>query len=73
MGSFGVVHWLAVLLVVILMFGTKKIGGIGGDLGKLVKGFKDGVMGMGKIEEKGMEQQAVGEKYIPIEDRRGHV
>lgn len=43
MGSFSALHWVAVLLVVILVFGTKKLGTIGSDLGKAVKGFKDGV------------------------------
>jgi sec-independent protein translocase protein TatA len=38
-------HWLIVLLVVVLLFGTKKLGNIGSDLGKAVKGFKDGVKG----------------------------
>jgi sec-independent protein translocase protein TatA len=38
-------HWLIVLVVVMLVFGTKKLGNIGSDLGKAVKGFKDGVKG----------------------------
>jgi sec-independent protein translocase protein TatA len=38
-------HWLIVLVVVMLIFGTKKLGNIGSDLGKAVKGFKDGVKG----------------------------
>ena len=43
MGSFSIWHWLIVLLVVILIFGTKKLKNIGADLGGAVKGFKDGV------------------------------
>ena len=43
MGSFSVWHWLIVLLIVILVFGTKKLKGLGGDLGGAVKGFKDGM------------------------------
>ncbi|MGI4848846.1 MAG: Sec-independent protein translocase subunit TatA [Janthinobacterium lividum] len=43
MGSFSVWHWLIVLVIVMLVFGTKKIGNMGSDLGKAVKGFKDGV------------------------------
>lgn len=43
MGSFSVWHWLIVLVIVMLVFGTKKIGSMGSDLGKAVKGFKDGV------------------------------
>ncbi len=45
MGSMSWMHWLVVLVVVILIFGTKKLGNIGSDLGKAVKGFKDGVKG----------------------------
>ena len=43
MGTFSIWHWLIVLVVVVLVFGTKKLGNIGSDLGKAVKGFKDGV------------------------------
>jgi sec-independent protein translocase protein TatA len=38
-------HWLIVLVVVMLIFGTKKLGNMGSDLGKAVKGFKDGMKG----------------------------
>jgi sec-independent protein translocase protein TatA len=43
MGGLSIWHWLIVLLVVILIFGTKKLGGIGRDLGSAVKGFKEGI------------------------------
>jgi sec-independent protein translocase protein TatA len=45
MGSMSWIHWVIVLVVVILIFGTKKLGNMGGDIGKAVKGFKDGVKG----------------------------
>lgn len=45
MGSFSIWHWLIVLLVVVLIFGTKKLKNMGSDLGEAVKGFKDGVKG----------------------------
>lgn len=45
MGSFSIWHWLIVLVIVALIFGTKKLGNMGSDLGKAVKGFKDGVKG----------------------------
>jgi sec-independent protein translocase protein TatA len=41
MGAFSIWHWLIVLVVVLLIFGTKKLRNIGGDLGGAVKGFKD--------------------------------
>jgi sec-independent protein translocase protein TatA len=43
MGSFSIWHWLIVLLVVLLIFGTKKLRNIGADIGGAVKGFKDGM------------------------------
>lgn len=43
MGSFSIWHWLIVLGVVVLVFGTKKIRNLGGDLGAGIKGFKDGL------------------------------
>ena len=43
MGSFSIWHWLIVLAIVVLVFGTKKLKNIGSDLGGAVKGFKDGI------------------------------
>ena len=51
MGSFSIWHWLIVLVIVLLIFGTKKLRNIGADLGGAVKGFKDGVKG-GEEEKK---------------------
>lgn len=43
MGSLSIWHWMIVLVVVVLIFGTKKLRNLGGDLGSAVKGFKDGM------------------------------
>jgi sec-independent protein translocase protein TatA len=43
MGSFSIWHWLIVLVVVLLIFGTKKLRNMGADLGGAVKGFKEGM------------------------------
>ena len=43
MGSLSITHWIIVLIVVVLIFGTKKLKNIGSDLGGAVKGFKDGI------------------------------
>ena len=48
MGSFSIWHWLIVLVIVLVIFGTKKLRNIGGDLGGAVKSFKEAV----KEEEK---------------------
>jgi sec-independent protein translocase protein TatA len=41
MGSFSIWHWLLVLVVIILVFGTKKLGNLGKDAGNAIKNFKD--------------------------------
>jgi sec-independent protein translocase protein TatA len=51
MGSFSIWHWLIVLLVVVVIFGTKKLRNIGSDLGGAVRGFKEGVKGTGETAE----------------------
>lgn len=45
MGSMSIWHWLIVLVVVMLVFGTGKLKNMGSDLGKAIKGFKEGVKG----------------------------
>jgi sec-independent protein translocase protein TatA len=53
MGSLSIFHWLIVLLIVVLVFGTKKLPSIGKDLGSAVRGFKDGMKNeMDKTEKK---------------------
>ena len=43
MGSLSIWHWLIVLVVVMMVFGTKKLRNMGSDLGGAVKGFKEGM------------------------------
>ena len=43
MGSFSIWHWLVVLVIVLLVIGTKKLRNIGSDLGGAVRGFKEGM------------------------------
>ena len=43
MGTFSIWHWLIVLVIVMLVFGTKKLRNIGADLGGAVRGFKEGM------------------------------
>ncbi|MFZ5555451.1 MAG: Sec-independent protein translocase subunit TatA [Pseudomonadota bacterium] len=43
MGTFSIWHWVIVLLIILLVFGTKKLRNIGSDLGSAVKGFKQGM------------------------------
>lgn len=65
MGSFSVWHWLIVLVIIMLVFGTKKIGNMGSDLGKAVKGFKDGVKG--SEEDKSAQPSQVAESKTTID------
>ena len=51
MGSLSIWHWLVVLLIVVLVFGTKKLRNLGEDLGSAVKGFKEG-MRDGTVEDR---------------------
>lgn len=59
MGSFSIWHWLIVLLIVVMVFGTKKLKNIGSDLGGAVKGFKDG------MKEGGTAANAEGQPAAP--------
>jgi sec-independent protein translocase protein TatA len=58
MGSFSIWHWLIVLVIVMLIFGTKKLRNIGADLGGAVRGFKDGMREGG--EKPGEAPQVTG-------------
>lgn len=51
MGSLSIGHWLIVLAIVLLVFGTKKLRSIGSDLGGAVKGFKEGVSATADLRE----------------------
>jgi sec-independent protein translocase protein TatA len=53
MGTFSIWHWLIVLLIVVMVFGTKKLKNMGSDLGGAVKGFKDGMKEGGTKPEEG--------------------
>jgi sec-independent protein translocase protein TatA len=57
MGGMSPIHWVIVLAVVLLVFGTKKLRNIGSDMGAAVKGFKDG-MKTGDKEEASAEVTA---------------
>lgn len=63
MGSFSIWHWLIVLVVVVLVFGTKKLRGVGKDLGEGIQGFKEGLKG--KDEDKDKPAQLGSERRDP--------
>lgn len=57
MGSFSIWHWLIVLAIVVMVFGTKKLKNVGTDLGAAVKGFKDGMKDGGTSADQAPPQQ----------------
>ncbi|MGH8667982.1 MAG: Sec-independent protein translocase subunit TatA [Burkholderiales bacterium] len=60
MGSFSIWHWLIVLVIVMLIFGTKKLRNMGADLGGAVRGFKDGMREGGEKPAEGASPQVTG-------------
>ena len=59
MGGLSIWHWLIVLVIVVLVFGTKRLGSVGKDVGEAVKGFK-----------KGMQDDDKPSAQLPDESRR---
>jgi len=70
MGSFSIWHWLIVLLIVVLVFGTKKLKNIGADLGGAVRGFKDGMKTGGDEGSAAPPSQQVGGHTIEGEVKK---
>ena len=61
MGSFSIWHWLIVLVIILLIFGTKKLRNIGADLGGAVRGFKEGMKtSSDSADESGQAAQITG-------------
>jgi sec-independent protein translocase protein TatA len=68
MGSFSIWHWLIVLLIILLVFGTKKLRNIGADLGGAVRGFKQGMKEGGADEASdNPPKQQIGGNTIDVE------
>lgn len=66
-GGFSWMHWMVVLVIVVLVFGTKKLGNVGADLGKAVKGFKDGIKGSDEDKDKAAASQVAEKSTIDVE------
>ncbi len=68
MGSFSIWHWIIVLVVVLLIFGTKRLRGAGRDLGEAVKGFKKGMSDdddkpAGQLGDQSREDEHTSERH----------
>ena len=66
MGTFSIWHWLIVLVIILLLFGTKKLGNMGSDLGKAIKGFKDGLK---NEEEKPTTTQVTDDSTVDVNSK----
>ena len=66
MGSFSIWHWLIVLVIVMLVFGTKKLRNMGADLGGAVKGFKDGMKTGEEPKEQIQQNDSSPEKTVDV-------
>ncbi len=69
MGAFSIWHWIIVLIIVLLVFGSKKLGNIGADLGSAIKGFKNAVKDGENAADKSQEKPRVieGKTDEPVE------
>ena len=67
MGTFSIWHWLIVLVIVMLVFGTKKLRNVGQDLGGAVKGFKDGMKEANESAKPVEPPQQVSGQTIDVE------
>jgi len=74
MGSFSIWHWLIVLVIVMLVFGTKKLRNIGTDLGGAVKGFKDGMKTSEEAKTEQIPQQTANatQKTVDVQAKDLH-
>ena len=69
MGSFSIWHWLIVLVIVLLVFGTKKLRNIGEDLGGAVKGFKQGMKEGGDAASSSADAAQIAKQTIDVTAR----
>lgn len=62
----GISAWqiLIVLLIVVLLFGTKKLRNMGGDLGEAIKGFKSGMKEIEEESHKSLENTASAKEEV---------
>ncbi len=74
MGSFSITHWLIVLAVVVVVFGTARLKNAGRDLGGAVKGFKDAMRdGEQKADQARLDQQRTVDSTAQSADQRDKV
>jgi sec-independent protein translocase protein TatA len=67
MGSLSITHWLIVLAIVALVFGTKKIRNLGADLGGAIKGFKEGMQEIEPVTADATAKAAPAAAHIDVQ------
>ncbi len=72
MGSLSIWHWLIVLVIVLVVFGTKKLRNAGGDLGSAVKNFKQAMKEGEADAPKTVDQLAQNDASKPASESRQH-
>lgn len=70
MGTFSIWHWLIVLIIVVLVFGTKKLRNLGSDLGGALKGFKDGMKEADTGQSAASTTQQTDDRIIDVQAKR---
>lgn len=70
MGTFSIWHWIIVLAIVALVFGTKKLRNLGSDLGSALKGFKDGMKESDNENYTSSQPTKINDQNINIEARK---
>ena len=69
MGTFSIWHWIIVLAIVVLVFGTKKLRNLGGDLGSALKGFKEGMKEQ-DTDPSPFQSSHVNDQILEVEARK---
>jgi sec-independent protein translocase protein TatA len=83
MGSFSIWHWLIVLVIVLLVFGTKRLKNVGKDVGEAIKGFKQGVndkdddkpsarLGDGRVDDTRADERRADDRVDPARREDDH-
>jgi len=69
MGGIGIWQLIIVLVIVLLLFGTKRLRNLGGDLGGAIKGFK-GAMKEGETKDEAKSDKSVIDDSSQTNDKK---
>jgi sec-independent protein translocase protein TatA len=70
MGSVSIWHWLAVLLLALLIFGSKKLRSLGADVGGALRGLRDSIKGAkDAVSETGTELTSLSKPDVQADKK----